>query len=100
RTICVNSEQSEKPGARGELSQEGIHRALQGKQRQSTLIYQLENTQILVLSGKHTGQLEVGSIVFDEEELRATKLERTLIDIVVRPAYAGGVYQVLEAYRR
>jgi hypothetical protein len=28
-----------------------------------------------------------------------TGLERTLIDIVVRPAYAGGVYQVLEAYK-
>jgi len=28
-----------------------------------------------------------------------TKLERTLIDITVRPIYGGGVYQVLEAYR-
>jgi hypothetical protein len=33
------------------------------------------------------------------ETLDATKLERTLIDIAVRPAYAGGVYQVLNAYR-
>jgi predicted transcriptional regulator of viral defense system len=39
-------------------------------------------------------------LVFDGEELSVTKLERTLIDIAVRPAYAGGVYQVLEAYRR
>ena len=29
----------------------------------------------------------------------ATRLERTLIDITVRPDYAGGIYQVLEAYR-
>jgi predicted transcriptional regulator of viral defense system len=28
-----------------------------------------------------------------------TGLERTLIDIAVRPSYAGGVFQVLEAYR-
>ena len=27
-----------------------------------------------------------------------TKIERTLIDIAVRPDYAGGPYQVLEAY--
>lgn len=27
-----------------------------------------------------------------------TKLERTLIDIAVRPNYAGGVHHVLEAY--
>jgi hypothetical protein len=31
--------------------------------------------------------------------LDVTNLERTLIDIVVRPYYSGGVYQVLEAYR-
>jgi predicted transcriptional regulator of viral defense system len=33
------------------------------------------------------------------ERLQITDLERTLIDIVVRPAYAGGPSQVLEAYR-
>jgi predicted transcriptional regulator of viral defense system len=33
------------------------------------------------------------------EAVPATKVERTLIDITVRPAYAGGVYQVLNAYR-
>ena len=32
-------------------------------------------------------------------KLRVTGLERTLIDIAVRPSYAGGVFQVLEAYR-
>jgi len=56
--------------------------------------------QFLILNGKCTGRLEVGAAVFDDEDLTATKLERTLIDIAVRPAYAGGVYQVLEAYRR
>ena len=32
-------------------------------------------------------------------KLRVTGLERTLIDIVVRPSYAGGLFQVLDAYR-
>lgn len=55
----------------------------------------------MILSGKNTGRLEVGSVAVNEfESVPATKLERTLIDIAVRPAYAGGVYQVLEAYRR
>lgn len=31
--------------------------------------------------------------------MEVTKIERTFADIAVRPAYAGGVYQVLEAYR-
>jgi predicted transcriptional regulator of viral defense system len=35
-----------------------------------------------------------------DEVLEVTEPERTLIDITVRPAYGGGVYQVLEAYRR
>ena len=38
-------------------------------------------------------------MVVDGETLDVTRLERTLIDIAVRPAYGGGVYQVLEAYR-
>ena len=33
------------------------------------------------------------------ELLDATKPERTLVDIAVRPVYAGGVHKVLEAYR-
>lgn len=34
------------------------------------------------------------------EKLRVTDIERTLIDIVVRPIYAGGVKEVLKAYRQ
>jgi hypothetical protein len=33
------------------------------------------------------------------EELDVTNLERTLVDLTVRPDYAGGVYQVLHAFR-
>ena len=33
------------------------------------------------------------------EEVPTTGVARTLTDIVVRPAYAGGIVQVLEAYR-
>jgi hypothetical protein len=32
-------------------------------------------------------------------QIAITDIERTLIDITVRPAYAGGVKSVLEAYR-
>ena len=99
-TIHVNSEQSAKPWARGELTQGGIHTAFSRPQRQSKLVYLLDDTRFVLLNGKFSGGLEVGSLDFEGEELRATKLERTLIDIAVRPAYAGGVYQVLEAYRR
>lgn len=103
RTILINQEQSAKPWARGQVTQDGIHRSFRNQQRQSNLFYKRagdDGCQFQILGGKQTGALEVGNIDFQGEELRVTKLERTLIDIVVRPAYAGGVYQVLEAYRR
>lgn len=100
KTVFVNYEQSVKPKPTGKLSQEGIDRAFANQQRQSTLIFEYEGYRITILSGKNTGRLEVGTVVTDEgEALEATKLERTLIDIAVRPVYAGGVYQVLEAYK-
>ena len=34
------------------------------------------------------------------ETLDSTDLERTLIDIVVRPAYAGGLLNVMEVYKK
>jgi len=98
KTIYVNSEQSEKP--RGDsLTQEGIQRAFAAKQRQSNFFIQYEDSKFVLINGKHTGRLEVAPMVVDGETLEVTKLERTLIDIAVRPAYGGGVYQVLEAYR-
>jgi predicted transcriptional regulator of viral defense system len=98
KTIYVNSEQSEKPRG-GSLTQDGIKRAFAAKQRQSNFFIRYEDSKFVLINGKHTGRLEVGPMVVDGETLAVTKLERTLIDIAVRPAYGGGVYQVLEAYR-
>ena len=102
RIIYVNQEQSPKPGPDpSSLSQQSLDRAFRSKQRQSTFVYHYDdNSEFVILNGKHTGGLEVGTFpITGKEEVAVTKIERTLIDIVVRPAYAGGVYQVLEAYR-
>jgi hypothetical protein len=100
RVTYVNQEQSPKPKPDdSRLSQESIDKAFGRRQRQSSFIYCYETSEFLILSGKHTGGLEVGSLQVDGEELAVTKIERTLIDITVRPAYAGGVYQVLAAYK-
>lgn len=99
RTIYVNSEQSEKPRGGG-LSQEGIHRAFAGKQRQSNYSVRYEGSQFVLTNGKYTGRLGVRPMTVGDEVLEVTEPERTLIDITVRPAYGGGAYQVLEAYRR
>jgi hypothetical protein len=96
--IYVNSEQSPKPSS-GHLTQEGIHRAFAGKQRESQFIFKFQGSEALLLWGKNTGQLEVIDMEHSGTKLRVTGLERTLIDLAVRPSYAGGVFQVLEAYR-
>jgi hypothetical protein len=81
------------------LTQDAIHRAFAGKQRESTFIFEVGDSQAVLLWGKNTGRLEVTSLPYEGATLDVTSIERTLIDIAVRPAYAGGALQVLEAYR-
>lgn len=98
--IYVNKEQSEKAESGTPLTQESVDRAFQAAQRHANYILDALGFQIVLLNGKNTKQLEVGELPGPNgEPLAVTKLERTLIDIVVRPAYAGGPFQVLEAFQ-
>ena len=55
----------------------------------------------MLLSGKDTNRLGVQEITGDQgERIDLTNLERTLIDIAVCPAYAGGTQNVLFSYSR
>ncbi len=100
RVIYANKEQREKPVQRQTLTQPALTQAFARPQRQSNLIFSHRDWRIILLSGKYSEEAEVGLMPGPNgEELRVTKLERTLIDIVVRPSYAGGVFQVLEAFR-
>ena len=100
KTIYVNREQSAKPRPTGVLTQFALDRALSSAQRRSKYILRYESWQLVLLSGKHTNSLGVVDMPDPEKgKLRVTGLERTLIDIVVRPDYAGGVHRVFEAYK-
>ena len=101
RTVYVNQEQSEKTSdPPGELAQANVDRAFASKQRQTQAIAKYDDEwQFVIINGKQTKQAGVGSLTFQGAALRVTGIERTLIDIAVRPAYAGGVFQVLSAYR-
>lgn len=97
----VNIEQSPKGNSDGELSQQRIDQAFKNKQRQSAMSYTFHQWRITVLNGKHSGRLGVvHAKVPSGGFVDLTGIERTLIDLTVRPAYAGGVEHVLEAYRR
>jgi len=99
KTIYVNQEQSEKPSGIG-LSQDRLSLAFTHRQRTSSYVYSMDSFRVVLLSGKQTGSFGVVTLKGpDGEEVRATGIARTLVDIVVRPAYSGGVVQVLEAYR-
>lgn len=57
-------------------------------------------TRITLLSGKNTNRLGVQQIQDGRGvSLDLTGLERTLIDITVRPGYAGGVNHVLQCFK-
>ena len=98
-TIYINAEQSEKPQGKSSLVQSNIDRAFQNQGRKSNYIFECENWQIHVLNGKNTRNLGVEMVLTPHGSLPVTNLERTLIDIVVRPGYTGGCQEVLEAYR-
>lgn len=99
KTIYANQEQSEKPRG-GDLTQERLTLAFSRRQRTSKYVYSFDGYRVVLLSGKQTGSLGVIKLKGPQREpLQVASIARTLIDIVVRPAYAGGVVQVLEAYR-
>lgn len=98
--IYVNREQAAKPEPAGGLTQEALTRVFARPGRETSYVLSGPGYEVVMLNGKFTGNLEVGPLRgMEGEVLMVTKLERTLIDIAVRPVYAGGVFQVMEAYR-
>ena len=100
KTLYLNCEQTPKPAPSGELVQERIDAAFRRPARTSSMCADFGGYTVYILSGKHTAQL--GVIDADGpagETVRVTNLERTLIDITVRPNYSGGVFEVLDAFR-
>jgi predicted transcriptional regulator of viral defense system len=101
KIIYVNSEQSQKFDREADLEQESIDRAFKGKVRVTKYIFVYKKWEICCLNGINTNNLGVEEIEIDKEgKLSVTNMERTLIDITVRPIYSGGCGEVLEAYKR
>jgi len=100
KTIYINVEQERKPRPKNALIQERIDAAFKRPTRLSNNVAEYQGRTIRMLNGMHTGNLGVIKMSGpDGETLRITDVERTLIDITVRPEYAGGIHEVLKAYR-
>jgi hypothetical protein len=98
--IHLNREQTAKPRPEGHLTQEGIDRAFSNSQRSSRNIQRWDDNAVVLVNGKNTGRFAVTSIEHEDRIVPVSSIERTLIDVVVRPAYAGGVANVFRAFRK
>src|SRR5207302_5069847 len=99
KTIYLNYEQPPHPQDR-HLEQGRIDAAFSRAPRVSNNVVELRDVRICLINGMHTNQFAVISqdVHYDSShpaKVRLTNLERTLIDITVRPIYAGGVAEVL-----
>ncbi len=99
RTVYANKEQAPKSAPRRALTQESLNRAFAARQRTSEYIFTYGNHRIVLVAGKATWNFGVTRIRHAGIELPVSDIPRTLIDIVVRPAYGGGVHAILEAFR-
>jgi predicted transcriptional regulator of viral defense system len=99
KSVYLNFEQPPKPKPNNALKQESIDNALKKNARITKSVAVYGDFRIYLINGKHTNKLGViNTSIKSNEIISVTNLERTLIDIAVRPAYSGGIYEVLKAY--
>ena len=80
-------------------SQETVDRVFENEQRKSSQTFAHRGKTIIIINGKLTDRLGVISQNEPTSKYEYTDLERTLIDCTIRPAYAGGVFEVLTAFK-
>ncbi len=82
------------------LSQDQIDEAFRRPARLSQNYAETNNRRIYLLNGINTDELGVvlKHSVAENIDVRVTSIERTLIDIAVRPFYSGGVFEVAKAF--
>jgi hypothetical protein len=104
KTFYVNEEQRLESWLAGKLNQTTIDAAFRRPVRATKRVAKTKDYQVVFLNGKNTGNLGVVDQEFSGVEgerfgrVRVTNLERTLIDITVRPVHSGGVAEVLKAF--
>ena len=98
--IFINVEQRERPKNETGLTQAGIDKAFKNHSRVTANKATVDGHTINLLNGKQTANLGViKKEISGVGTCFLTNIERTLIDIAVRPVYSGGVKEVLNAYK-
>jgi hypothetical protein len=99
KTYYLNAEHSGYQLKReSDLKQENVDKAFEKEQRKTGEQFSYGPSTIVLLNGQYCDRL--GVIEHREGAIRYsyTDITRTIIDISIRPAYSGGVLEVLKAY--
>lgn len=100
KTLYLNVEQAPPPRRSRELLQQSVDTAFRRKVRVSSNTIEYRDYTICLLNCMGTDYIGVHEAETDAgETVRVSNIERTLLDISVRPIYSGGVHEVLKAYR-
>jgi len=99
--IYLNIEQSQKSGYSSAMHQENIDKAFSRPPRITRNVASYQQWRIFLLNGMYTDRMGVIKMTGPKKQkILVTDLERTLIDIAVRPHYSGGVANVLNVYKK
>jgi hypothetical protein len=105
KTFYVNEEQRLESWLAGRLTQATIDAAFRRPVRVTRRVAETDDYRVIFLNGKNTANLGVVEQEFKGTEgerfgrIRVTNVERTLIDVTVRPVYSGGVSEVFKAFK-
>jgi len=83
------------------LSQKNIDAAFQKDERVSSKIYEYNDYRIVLISNAHNEHIGIQKHQFENGiVIPITNIERTLLDITVRQTYAGGIAEIIAAYKK
>ena len=95
-TIYIATEGSERVSNLSSLTQQSIDAAFRKPQRHSLSNFKWEDYTFVLLNSPNIQNAGIEK----KENYSITNLERTLLDMTVRPAYSGGPQAILQAYQK
>jgi hypothetical protein len=104
QTYYLTVEQKNSSISSGTLTQASLDIAFRREPRSTNNVATGADHRVVMVAGRNTGRLGVVREKVDLNgegpvgPLEFTSLSRTLIDAVVRPSYAGGIYEVAKAF--
>lgn len=97
--VIINEEQWRANNLSGKITQRGIDSAFQNPQRKSSNTCFFREYVITFTNSANTNKLGVINIDYQYFKFNTTDIDRTLIDLAVRPSYAGGYVEVYLCYK-